>query len=158
MPNGDHHIVHFQDRTPIFSKLGIENQISALYQKEISMKSGASIVIDQAEALVAIDINSGRATKESDIEETAYQTNLEACKEITKQLRLRDLAGLIVIDFIDMDDQRHRRQVERTLRDELRDDRARIQLGRISEFGLLELGDLNKRLFVHTVKMYVSSL
>ncbi len=139
MPNGDHHIVHFQDRTPIFSKLGIENQISALYQKEISLKSGASIVIDQAEALVAIDINSGRATKESDIEETAYQTNLEACKEIAKQLRLRDLAGLIVIDFIDMDDQRHRRQVERTLRDELRDDRARIQLGRISEFGLLEL-------------------
>lgn len=139
MPSGDHNIVHFQDRTPIFSKLGIENQISALYQKEISLKSGASIVIDQAEALVAIDINSGRATKESDIEETAYQTNLEACKEIAKQLRLRDLAGLVVIDFIDMDDQKHRRQVERTLRDELRDDRARIQLGRISEFGLLEL-------------------
>ncbi len=139
MPGGDHNIVHYQDRTPIFSKFGVEQQIAALYQKEVPLKSGASIVIDQAEALVAIDVNSGRSTKESNIEETAYQTNLEAAKEIAKQLRLRDLAGLIVIDFIDMSDQKHRRQVERTLRDELKDDRARIQLGRISVFGLLEL-------------------
>ncbi len=139
MTGGDHNIVHYQDRNPIFSKFGVEQQISALHQKEVSLKSGGSIVIDQTEALVAIDVNSGRSTRESDIEETAYRTNLEASKEIAKQLRLRDLAGLVVIDFIDMNDQKHRRQVERTLRDELKDDRARIQLGRISVFGLLEL-------------------
>ena len=139
MPSGDHNIVHYKDRTPIFSKFGVEQQISALYQKEVPLKSGGSIVIDQTEALVSIDVNSGRSTKESGIEQTAYQTNLEASREIAKQLRLRDLAGLVVIDFIDMSDQRNRRQIERTLRDELKDDRARIQLGRISIFGLLEL-------------------
>lgn len=139
MPSGDHNIVHYKERTPIFSKFGVEQQIAALYQKEAPLKSGGSIVIDQTEALVSIDVNSGRATKESGIEQTAYQTNLEASREIAKQLRLRDLAGLVVIDFIDMSDQRNRRQVERTLRDELKDDRARIQLGRISMFGLLEL-------------------
>lgn len=139
MPNSEHNVKLHEDRAPVFNKYRVEQQISALYKKEISLKSGASIVIDHTEALVAIDVNSGRSTKESNVEETAYQTNLEAAKEIAKQLRLRDLAGLVVIDFIDMYDQKHRRQVERTLRDELQDDRARIQLGRISIFGLLEL-------------------
>jgi ribonuclease E len=128
-----------QDRIPVFNKYRVEQQISSLYEKQISLPSGGSIVIDHSEALVAIDVNSGKSTRESGVEETAFQTNLEAAKEIARQLRLRDLAGLIVIDFIDMYDQRHRRTIERTIRDELQNDRARIQLGRISIFGLLEM-------------------
>jgi ribonuclease E len=139
MPSGAHNIKLHDERIPVFNKYRVEQQISALYEKQIQLPSGGSIVIDHTEALVAIDINSGRATKESGIEETAFNTNLEAVKEIAKQLRLRDLAGLVVIDFIDMYDQKHRRIVERTLRDELQNDRARIQLGRISIFGLLEM-------------------
>ncbi len=139
MPYQNHNIKFHDERVPVFNKYRVEQQISALYEKNIALKSGGSIVIDHTEALVAIDVNSGRSTKEANVEETAFQTNLEAAKEIAKQLRLRDLAGLIVIDFIDMYDQKHRRQVERTLRDELQNDRARIQLGRISVFGLLEL-------------------
>ncbi len=139
MPTQKHNIKLHDERIPVFNKYRVEQQISALYEKEISLRSGGSIVMDHTEALVAIDVNSGKSTKEANVEETAYQTNLEAAKEIAKQLRLRDLAGLIVIDFIDMYDQKHRRQVERTLRDELQNDRARIQLGRISIFGLLEL-------------------
>jgi ribonuclease E len=139
MPNNKHNINLHNDRLPIFNKYRIEQQISALYEKKIALPSGGSLVIDNTEALVAIDINSGKSTKESGIEETAYNTNLEAVKEIAKQLRLRDLAGLIVIDFIDMEDQRNRRNIERTLRDELQNDRARIQMGRISAFGLLEM-------------------
>lgn len=137
--NSKNNIKLYEDRVPIFNKYRVEQQISALYEKEISLPSGGSIVIDHTEALVAIDVNSGKATKESGVEETAYHTNIEAAKEIAKQLRLRDLAGLVVIDFIDMYDQKNRRGVERTLRDELQNDRARIQLGRISTFGLLEL-------------------
>jgi len=139
MPSGAHNIKLHDERIPVFNKYRVEQQISALYEKQIQLPSGGSIVIDHTEALVAIDINSGRATKESGIEETAFNTNMEAVKEIAKQLRLRDLAGLVVIDFIDMYDQKHRRNVERTLRDELQNDRARIQLGRISVFGLLEM-------------------
>jgi ribonuclease E len=139
MPNSAHNIKLHDERLPIFNKYRVEQQISALYEKQIQLPSGGSIVIDHTEALVAIDINSGRATKESGIEETAFNTNFEAVKEIAKQLRLRDLAGLVVIDFIDMYDQKHRRNVERALRDELQYDRARIQLGRISIFGLLEM-------------------
>lgn len=139
MPSAPNNIKLYDDRVPIFNKYRIEQQISALYEKQIALPSGGSIVIDHTEALVAIDVNSGKATKESGVEETAYNTNFEAVKEIARQLRLRDLAGLIVIDFIDMADQRHRRNIERTLRDELQNDRARIQLGRISVFGLLEL-------------------
>jgi ribonuclease E len=139
MPNIPNNIRLHDERVPIFNKYRIEQQISALYEKQISLPSGGSIVIDHTEALVAIDVNSGRATKESGVEETAYNTNLEAVKEIARQLRLRDLAGLIVIDFIDMYDQKHRRNIERVLRDELQNDRARIQLGRISVFGLLEM-------------------
>ena len=139
MPNAPQNIKLHEDRVPIFNKYRVEQQISALYEKQIALPSGGSIVIDHTEALVAIDVNSGRSTKESGVEETAFTTNFEAVKEIARQLRLRDLAGLIVIDFIDMYDQKHRRNVERTLRDELQNDRARIQLGRISVFGLLEM-------------------
>ena len=139
MLNAPENIKLHDDRVPIFNKYRVEQQISALYEKQISLPSGGSIVIDHTEALVAIDVNSGRATKESGVEETAFSTNFEAVKEIARQLRLRDLAGLIVIDFIDMYDQKHRRNIERTLRDELQNDRARIQLGRISVFGLLEM-------------------
>ena len=139
MLNAPENIKLHDDRVPIFNKYRVEQQISALYEKQISLPSGGSIVIDHTEALVAIDVNSGRATKESGVEETAFFTNFEAVKEIARQLRLRDLAGLVVIDFIDMYDQKHRRNIERTLRDELQNDRARIQLGRISVFGLLEM-------------------
>jgi ribonuclease E len=139
MPTAPSNIKLHDERVPIFNKYRIEQQISALYEKQIALPSGGSIVIDHTEALVAIDVNSGRATKESGVEETAYSTNLEAVREIARQLRLRDLAGLIVIDFIDMYDQKHRRNIERVLRDELQNDRARIQLGRISVFGLLEM-------------------
>lgn len=139
MPNASHNIKLHDERIPVFNKYRVEQQISALYEKQINLPSGGSIVIDHTEALVAIDVNSGRATKESRVEETAFNTNLEAVREIAKQLRLRDLAGLVVIDFIDMYDQKHRRNVERALRDELQHDRARIQLGRISLFGLLEM-------------------
>ncbi len=139
MPYGNHNIKLHDERVPVFNKYRVEQQISALYEKNILLKSGGSIVVDHTEALVAIDVNSGRATKESGVEETAFSTNLEAAREIARQLRLRDLAGLIVIDFIDMYDQKHRRAIERTLRDELQNDRARIQLGRISTLGLLEM-------------------
>ena len=139
MPHSAHNVKLHDERVPIFNKFRVEQQISALYEKQIHLPSGGSIVIDHTEALVAIDVNSGRATKESGVEETAFSTNIEAVKEIAKQLRLRDLAGLVVIDFIDMYEQKHRRNVERALRDELQNDRARIQLGRISVFGLLEM-------------------
>jgi ribonuclease E len=139
MPNSQNNIKLHDERVPVFNKYRVEQQITALYEKQISLPSGGSIVIDHTEALVAIDVNSGRSTRESGVEETAFQTNLEAVKEIAKQLRLRDLAGLVVIDFIDMYEQRHRRNIERALRDELQNDRARIQLGRISVFGLLEM-------------------
>lgn len=139
MPGAPNNIKAHDERIPVFNKYKVEQQINALYEKQINLPSGGSIVIDHTEALVAIDVNSGRATKESGVEETAFNTNLEAVKEIARQLRLRDLAGLVVIDFIDMYDQKHRRNVERALRDELQNDRARIQLGRISAFGLLEM-------------------
>ncbi|MBP7709496.1 MAG: Rne/Rng family ribonuclease [Rickettsiales bacterium] len=139
MPHSAHNVKLHDERVPVFNKYRVEQQISALYEKQINLPSGGSIVIDHTEALVAIDVNSGRSTKEINVEETAVTTNLEAVKEIAKQLRLRDLAGLVVIDFIDMYDQKNRRNVERTLRDELQHDRARIQLGRISVFGLLEM-------------------
>ncbi|MEA2778726.1 MAG: ribonuclease [Rhodospirillaceae bacterium] len=124
---------------PLFTRYQIESQLDAIHNPVVQLKSGGYIVINQTEALVAIDVNSGRATRERNIEETALKTNLEASDEIARQLRLRDMAGLIVIDFIDMDEQRHNGQVERRLKEAMRNDRARIQLGRISAFGLLEL-------------------
>ncbi|MCW8918082.1 MAG: ribonuclease E, partial [Gammaproteobacteria bacterium] len=129
----------YQDRVPLFTRYQIESQIESAFQREVRLPSGGSIVIDHTEALISIDINSARATKGSDIEETALNTNTEAADEIARQLRLRDLGGLVVIDFIDMTPARNQRAVENQLRDALKMDRARVQVGRISRFGLLEM-------------------
>src|SRR6201984_2102591 len=129
----------YRDGLPIFTRHGIESQLDAMFTPVMQLRSGGYIVLNQAEALVAIDVNSGRATREHHIEDTALKTNLEAAEEIARQLRLRDLAGLIVIDFIDMDEKRNNRAVERRLKECLKHDRARIQVGRISHFGLLEM-------------------
>ena len=129
----------YQDKVPLFNRFQIENQIETAHERLIRLPSGGSIVIDDTEALVSIDINSAKATKGSDIEETALNTNIEAATEIARQLRLRDLSGLIVIDFIDMESIRNKRAVENKLREELQMDRARVQVGRISRFGLLEM-------------------
>ncbi len=139
MPSHAKNVLLHQDPEPLFTKYGIERQLNAMFSPYVTLKSGGYLVINQAEALVAIDVNSGKATREFSIEETALNTNLEAADEITRQLKLRDLAGLIVIDFIDMEEKRNNRAVERRLKDALRFDRARIQLGRISHFGLMEM-------------------
>jgi len=139
MPSYESKIKLYTDDTPLFNRFQIESQIETAFQREVRLPSGGSIVIDPTEALVSIDINSARATKGSDIEETALQTNLEAADEIGRQLRLRDIGGLIVIDFIDMTPVRNQREVENRVRDALKVDRARVQLGRISRFGLLEM-------------------
>jgi ribonuclease E len=139
-PSHARRVQHYRDASiPLFQRYQIESQLDALHNPVVQLKSGGYIVINQTEALVAIDVNSGRATRERNIEDTALRTNLEAAEEIARQLRLRDLAGLIVIDFIDMEEQRHNVQVERRLKEAMRLDRARIQIGRISPFGLLEL-------------------
>ncbi|KHN50654.1 ribonuclease E [Pectobacterium fontis] len=138
-PDFSSKIKPYSGEIPLFSHYQIESQIESAFQREVRLPSGGSIVIDTTEALTAIDINSARATRGGDIEETAFNTNLEAADEIARQLRLRDLGGLIVIDFIDMTPVRHQREVENRLRDSVRQDRARIQIGRISRFGLLEM-------------------
>lgn len=138
-PDFANRIKLYTDTIPLFSRFQIEHQIESAFQREVRLPSGSTIVIDHTEALVSIDINSGRATKGGDIEETALNTNLEAADEIARQLRLRDLGGLIVIDFIDMASNRNQREVENRLREALKMDRARIQVGRISRFGLLEM-------------------
>jgi ribonuclease E len=139
MPNYRSKVKLYQDDIPLFNRYQIESQIETAFQREVKLPSGGSIVIDVTEALVAIDINSSRATKGGDIEETALQTNLEAADEIARQLRLRDMGGLIVIDFIDMQPVRNQREVENRVRDALMMDRARVQIGRISRFGLMEM-------------------
>ena len=139
MPSHAKNVVLHQEPEPLFTKFGIERQLNAMFSPYVTLKSGGYLVINQTEALVAIDVNSGKATREFSIEETALNTNLEASDEIARQLKLRDLAGLIVIDFIDMEEKRNNRAVERRLKDALRFDRARIQLGRISHFGLMEM-------------------
>ena len=139
MPQNLRKLKHYTDGTPLFSRFQVENQIETAYQRTVALPSGGAIVIDHTEALVSIDINSARATKGQDIEETALNTNLEAADEIARQLRLRDLGGLIVIDFIDMLPSKHQREVEKRLRDAMKLDRARVQVGRISRFGLLEM-------------------
>ncbi|MBH64475.1 MAG: ribonuclease E/G [Alphaproteobacteria bacterium] len=139
MPSHAKRVQPYQDRIPLFQRYRIEEQFSSMHSPTVQLKSGGYIVINSTEALVAVDVNSGRSTRERNIEETAYKTNLEAAEEIARQLRLRDLAGLIVIDFIDMDENRNARRVERCLKDCLKTDRARIQVGRISKFGLLEM-------------------
>lgn len=139
MPSHAKNVKLYKDTQPILTRYGIESQLDAMFSPVVQLRSGGYIVINQAEALVAIDVNSGRATREHHIEDTALKTNSEAAEEIARQLRLRDLAGLIVIDFIDMDEKRNNRSVERKLKDCLKHDRARIQVGRISHFGLLEM-------------------
>ncbi|WP_366657285.1 Rne/Rng family ribonuclease [Fodinicurvata sp. EGI_FJ10296] len=140
MPSHARRVKPYRDgHIPLFQRYAVESQIDAMHSPTVALKSGGYVVINPTEALVAIDVNSGRSTRERNIEETAYKTNLEAADEIARQLRLRDLAGLIVIDFIDMEDDRHNAAVERRLKEAMRQDRARIQLGRISAFGLLEL-------------------
>ena len=139
MPNYRSKVKLYQDDIPLFNRYQIESQIETAFQREVKLPSGGAIVIDVTEALVSIDINSSRATKGGDIEETALQTNLEAADEIARQLRLRDMGGLIVIDFIDMQPVRNQREVENRMRDALLMDRARVQIGRISRFGLLEM-------------------
>ena len=139
MPQYVGRIKPYQDKIPLFTRFQIESQIETAFQREVTLPSGGVIVIDMTEALTAIDINSSRATKGSDIEETAFNTNMEAAVEIARQLRLRDLGGLIVIDFIDMHANKHQREVENALREAVKSDRARVQIGRISRFGLLEM-------------------
>ncbi|MDZ5697671.1 ribonuclease E/G [Chelativorans sp. M5D2P16] len=139
MPSHAKMVQPYRDTVPIFARNGIEGQLDKMLQPQVTLKSGGYVIINQTEALVAIDVNSGRSTKEHSIEDTALQTNLEAAEEIARQLRLRDLAGLIVIDFIDMEENRNNRAVEKKLKECLKNDRARIQVGRISHFGLLEM-------------------
>jgi ribonuclease E len=139
MPSHARNVKAYRDPQPLFTRYTIESQLDAMFSPVVQLRSGGYIVLNQTEALVAIDVNSGRATREHHIEDTALKTNLEASEEIARQLRLRDLAGLVVIDFIDMDEKRNNRAVERRLKDALKNDRARIQVGRISHFGLMEM-------------------
>jgi len=139
MPDNVNRVKLYHDDVPLFSRFQIEHQIETAYSRQVSLPSGGAVVIDHTEALVSVDVNSARATKGHDIEETAFRTNCEAADEIARQLRLRDLGGLIVIDFIDMENQRNQREVETRLRDALHFDRARVQMGKISRFGLMEL-------------------
>ena len=139
MPSHVKRVKDYVDPVPLFQRYGAEDQLSAMYQPLVQLKSGGYVVINPTEALVSIDINSGRSTREHNIEQTAYSTNIEAAHEIARQLRLRDMAGLVVIDFIDMESNGHIRKVEKAMKDALKNDRARIQVGRISSFGLMEM-------------------
>lgn len=139
MPNYQSKLKLYEDSVPLFNRYQIEAQIESAFQREVKLPSGGSIVIDPTEALVSIDINSSRSTKGGDIEETAFHTNIEAADEIARQLRLRDMGGLVVIDFIDMNQAKHQREVEARIRDATNSDRARVQIGRLSRFGLLEM-------------------
>ncbi|WP_341913353.1 Rne/Rng family ribonuclease [Ferrovibrio terrae] len=139
MPNHADNVKQYQDKIPLFTRYQVEQQLDAMFSPTVQLRSGGYIVINPTEALVSIDVNSGKSTREHNIEETAYKTNLEAAEEVARQLRLRDLAGLVVIDFIDMEENRNIRKVEQKLKECLRNDRARIQVGRISGFGLLEM-------------------
>src|SRR5215213_9216168 len=139
MPSHVRRVKLHTEATPAFQRYGVEDQLSAMYQPTVQLKSGGYLVINPTEALVSIDINSGRSTREHNIEQTAYTTNIEATAEIARQLRLRDMAGLVVIDFIDMEQGSHNRKVEKAMKDAVKNDRARIQIGRISSFGLLEM-------------------
>ncbi len=139
MPGNVARVKLYQDEIPLFTRFQIEHQIETAFAREVRLPSGGAIVIDHTEALVSVDVNSGRSIKGADIEQTAFNTNIEAAEEVARQLRLRDLGGLVVIDFIDMESQKNQREVENTLRDALHADRARVQTGKISRFGLLEL-------------------
>ncbi|MDZ4372967.1 MAG: ribonuclease E/G, partial [Phenylobacterium sp.] len=145
MPSQAKKVMAYREPTPLFVKHGVEDHLSQIYSPVVPLKSGGYLVINQTEALVAVDVNSGRATRERNIEATALKTNMEAAEEACRQLRLRDLAGLIVIDFIDMDESKNNRAVEKKLKDALKDDRARVQMGRISPFGLMEISRQRRR-------------
>ena len=139
MPEHGHRVKRYRDDAPLFSRFQIEHQIETAYSRTVQLPSGGAIVIDQTEALVAVDVNSARSIKGGDIEETALRTNLEAADEVARQARLRDLGGLLVIDFIDMEESRNRRDVENRLRDALRQDRARVQFSAISKLSLIHI-------------------
>jgi ribonuclease E len=139
MPSHAKNVQPYREASPVFTRFGVEAQLDAMFSPQVTLKSGGYLVLHQTEALVSVDVNSGRSTREHNIEDTALQTNLEAADEVARQLRLRDLAGLIVIDFIDMEEKRNNRAVEKRLKEALRTDRARIQVGRISHFGLMEM-------------------
>ena len=139
MPRSGSRLIHYTDRMPLFSRYELEEQIDRIYQRQIGLPSGGSIVIDGTEALTAIDVNSGRATRGANQEETAYKTNLEAAREVARQLRLRDIGGLMVVDFIDMRSSKHQRAVEKAMRDAMKNDKARSSVGRLSDNGLLEI-------------------
>jgi len=139
MPRYEKRVKIHQEKRPIFSKYQLEEQIDLIYEKKVPLKSGGSIVIDPTEALVSIDVNSGKSTGEKGVEDTAFKTNMEAAEEVARQLRLRDLGGLIVVDFIDMRDRKHQTEVEKTLKNALKADKARVSVGKISQFGLLEM-------------------
>lgn len=145
MPSHAKHVQPYKGNAPVFLKYGVEQQLDGMYQPVVRLKSGGYIVIHQTEALVAIDVNSGRATRERNIEQTALKTNIEAAYEAARQFRMRDLAGLIVLDFIDMEEQKNNRKVEKALKDAIKHDRARIQIGRISNFGLMEMSRQRRR-------------
>lgn len=157
MPNATNKVKLFRNKQSIFAKYGVETQLDKMVTPQVTLKSGGYLIIDQTEALVAVDVNSGRSTREHSIENTALQTNLEAAEEVARQLRLRDLAGLIVIDFIDMEEKRNNRAVEKKLKDCLKNDRARIQVGRISHFGLMEMSRQRMRASVLESTMDVCS-
>jgi ribonuclease E len=145
MPSHAKKVIHYKEPSPVLVRHGVERQLESIYSPIVQLKSGGYIVINQTEALVAIDVNSGRSTREKNIEQTALRTNLEAAEEAARQMRLRDLAGLIVIDFIDMEDAKNDRSVEKRMKDCLRFDRARVQMGKISGFGLLEMSRQRRR-------------
>ena len=158
MPSAAKKVKQHRDKQSIFAKFGVETQLDKMVTPQVTLKSGGYLIIDQTEALVAVDVNSGRSTREHSIENTALNTNLEAAEEVARQLRLRDLAGLIVIDFIDMEEKRNNRAVEKKLKECLKNDRARIQVGRISHFGLLEMSRQRMRASVLESTMDVCSL
>ena len=145
MPSQSKKIVHYNEPTPLFVQAKVEDVLAQIYSPIVPLKSGGYLVINQTEALVAVDVNSGKSTRERNIEATAVKTNMEAAEEAARQLRLRDLAGLIVIDFIDMDESKNNRAVEKKLKDSLKDDRARVQMGKISPFGLMEISRQRRR-------------
>jgi len=158
MPTAAKKVKQHRDKQTIFAKFGVETQLDRMVTPQVTLKSGGYLIIDQTEALVAVDVNSGRSTREHSVEDTALQTNLEAAEEVSRQLRLRDLAGLIVIDFIDMEEKRNNRAVEKRLKDSLKNDRARIQVGRISHFGLMEMSRQRMRASVLESTMDVCSV
>ena len=139
MPKFESLVKLHQEKRPIFSRYQLEEQIDQIHEKKVPLKSGGSTVIEPTEALVSIDVNSGKSTGEKGVEDTAFKTNMEAAEEAARQLRLRDLGGLIVIDFIDMRDKKHMTEVEKTLKNALKADKARVTVGRISQFGMLEM-------------------